>query len=91
MLGFKDNIHNYIPGELKAIYLVMKDVDEQAFGTAIKISSACSVPLIAAGPGWTKTKVIKAVKYGVRDILLIPATGEEIKENVSANLLKLAA
>ena len=90
-LSFKDNVHNYLPGQLKAIYLVMKDVNEQAFGVAIKVSSACSLPLIAAGPGWTRTKVIKAVKYGVLDILLTPAAKEDIKENVTNNLLKLAA
>lgn len=90
-LTFKDNLHNYIPGNLKAIYLVMQDVNEQAFGVAIKVSSACSVPLIAAGPAWTRTKVIKAVKYGVRDILLTPASEQDIEENVHNNLLELAA
>ncbi len=90
-LSFKDNVHNYIPGELKAIYLVMKDVNEQVFGAAIKISASCSLPLIAAGPGWTRTKVIKAVKYGVRDILLTPASKADIEENVTNNLLQLAA
>ncbi len=91
ILSFKDNLHGFIPGKLKAIYLVMQDVNEQAFGVAIKISSACSVPLIAAGPGWTRTKVIKAVKYGVRDILLTPASQEEIRENINSNLLEMAA
>ena len=91
ILSFKDNLHNYIPGNLKAIYLVMRDVNEQAFGVVIKVSSACSVPLIAAGPGWTRTKVIKAVKYGVRDILLTPASEEDIEESVNNNLLELAA
>ena len=91
MLSFKDNIHDYIPGELKAIYLVMRDVNEQGFGTAIKISAACNVPLIAAGPAWTKTKVIKAVKYGVRDILLTPASSDNIRENLANNLLDMAA
>jgi len=90
-LSFKDNLHSYIPGNLKAIYLVMQNVNEQTFGVAIKISSACSVPLIAAGPAWTRTKVIKAVKYGVRDILLTPASEEDIEENVENNLLELAA
>ena len=90
-LTFKDNIHNYLPGQVKAIYLVMHDVNEQAFGVAIKVSSACSLPLIAAGPGWTRSKVIKAVKYGVRDILLTPAMREDIEENVTNNLLELAA
>ncbi|MFT5698046.1 MAG: chemotaxis protein CheY-P-specific phosphatase CheC [Desulforhopalus sp.] len=90
-LSFKDNIHDYIPGELKAVYLVMNNVNEQGFGTAIKISTACALPLIAAGPGWTKSKVIKAVKYGVRDILLTPATVDNIKENINNNLLDMAA
>ena len=91
ILSFKDNLHSYIPGQLKAIYLVMQEVNEQAFGVAIKVSSACSVPLIAAGPEWTRTKVIKAVKYGVRDILLTPASEEDIRENINSNLLELAA
>ncbi len=90
-LTFKDNLNNYLPGQLKAIYLVMNDVNEQAFGVAIKVSSTCSLPLIAAGPGWTRTKVIKAVKYGVRDILVTPAAREDIEENVANNLLQLAA
>lgn len=90
-LSFKDNLHNYIPGNLKAIYLVTQQVNEQVFGVAIKVSSACSVPLVAAGPGWTRTKVIKAVRYGVRDILLTPASTEDIEESVSNNLLELAA
>jgi chemotaxis protein CheY-P-specific phosphatase CheC len=90
-LSFKDNVNNYMPGKLKAIYLVTKDVNEQAFGAAIKISAACSLPLIAAGPDWTRTKVIKAVKYGIRDILLTPASKPDIEENVTNNLLKLAA
>ncbi|WP_457576590.1 hypothetical protein [Desulfomarina sp.] len=91
VLSFKDEVHNYIPGELKAVYLVMREINEQGFGVAIKVSSSCSLPLIAAAPGWTKTKVIKAVKYGIRDILLTPATTEDIEENIDNNLLKMAA
>jgi hypothetical protein len=91
VLSFKDNVNSFISKELKAVYLVTLDVDEQAFGVAIKVSSACSLPLIAAAPGWTKTKVIKAVKYGVRDILLTPASTDDIEENIANNLVKLAA
>lgn len=91
VLSFKDSVHDYIPGELKAIYLVMSEVNEQGFGSAIKISAACKLPIVAAGPAWTRTKVIKAVKYGVRDILLTPASAENIRENISSNLLEMAA
>jgi chemotaxis protein CheY-P-specific phosphatase CheC len=90
-LSFKDNVHNFLPGQLRAVYLVMREVNEQAFGAAIKISAACPLPLIAAGPGWTRSKVIKAVRYGVRDILLTPTTPADIEENLGNNLLKLAA
>jgi len=91
VLSFKDDVYNFISRDLKAVYLVTREVDEQAFGVAIKVSSSCSLPLIAAAPGWTRTKVIKAVKYGIKDILLTPADTEDIEENIANNLLKLAA
>ncbi len=91
VLSLKDNVNDYLSRELKAVYLVTRDVDEQAFGVVIKVCSVCSLPLIAAAPGWTKTKVIKAVKYGVRDILLTPANTEDIEENIANNLTRLAA
>jgi chemotaxis protein CheY-P-specific phosphatase CheC len=90
-LSFKNNVNNYISENLRAVFLVMHEVDEQAFGVAIKISSSCSVPLIAAGPAWTRSKVIKAVKYGVKDILLTPASDQDIQEKIDQNMFKLAA
>lgn len=90
-LGYKDNIHRYLSRELKAVYLVMREVSEQGFGIAIKVNASCRVPLIAAGPGWTKSKVFKAVKYGVGDILLTPASREDIEENIRNNMIRLAA
>ena len=69
----------------------MREVSEQGFGIAIKINASCRVPLIAAGPGWTKSKVFKAVKYGVSDILLTPASREDIEENIRNNMIRLAA
>ncbi len=90
-LSFKDNIQNYLSGDLKAVYLVMRDVNELAFGTAIKVSSSYSLPIVAAGPGWTRSMVIRAVKYGVSDILLTPASEEAIEVNVNNNVLRKAA
>ncbi len=90
-LTFKDNVNSYITDDLKVVFLVMTEVNEQSFGAVIKVSSACSVPLVAAGPGWTRTKVIKAVKYGVNDILLTPATDDDIKEKIEGNMVQLAA
>jgi len=91
VLSLKENVVDYLPGEVRAVFLVMSDVNEKAFAMAIKISSACSLPLIAAGPGWTRSKVITAVKYGVNDILLTPASSDDIAEKIDAVSIKLAA
>jgi len=91
VLSFKDNIYDFISGELKAVYLVTREIDEQALGVAIKVNSACSLPIIVAAPGWTREKVIKAVKYGAKDILLTPAAVADIEENIANNLTNFAA
>jgi len=91
VLSFRDNVSKYLPGQFKAIFLVSKQVNEQSFGMAIKISTACSLPVIAAGPDWTRSKVIKAVKYGVTDILLTPASESDICEKIQNSISQLAA
>ncbi len=90
-LNFRDNINDYLPGAFQAVLLVMKDVDEQSLGMAIKISTSCSLPLIAAGYSWTRSKVFKALKYGVSDIILAPATEEEVSRKISCLITSLAA
>jgi len=91
VLDYKDSVSDCLPGDVKAIFLVMSAVDEQGLGVAIKINAACSLPLIAVGPEWTRTKVIKAVKYGVDDILLTPASESDISEKINSVQAKMAA
>ncbi len=91
VLDYKASVSDYLPGEVKAIFLIMTEVDEKGLGVAIKISAASSLPLIAAGPEWTRTKVIKAVKYGVDDILLTPASDDDIIEKINSVQAKMAA
>ncbi len=89
VLDYKESINDFLPGEVRAVILVMADVDEKALGVAIKISAVSQLPLIAVGPAWTRSKVIKAVKYGVDDILLTPASDDDINvklDNVSAKI-----
>ena len=70
----------------------MSEVSEQGFGVAIKLNSAgLRVPLVAAGPAWTRSLVFKAVKYGVDDILMTPSTVGDVREKLEANLIKKAA
>ncbi len=91
VLDYKESVNDHLPGEVRAVVLVMAEVDEKALGVAIKISSASQLPLIAAGPEWTRTKVIKAVKYGVDDILLTPADDEDIHAKIETVSAKIAA
>lgn len=91
VLDYKESISDCLPGDVKAIFLVMSTVDEQGLGVAIKINAACSLPLIAVGPEWTRTKVIKAVKYGVDDILISPASEGDITEKTDSVQAKMAA
>ncbi len=92
VLHFKDSVNTHLTGSIRLIFLVMEEVSEQGFGVAIKISSAGkSIPLVAAGPAWTRTLVLKAVKYGASDILITPPGESDVREKVEMNLAKQAA
>ncbi len=92
ILHFKDPLHNHLTTSIRLVFLVMAEVSEQGFGVAIKISaSGIPVPLVAAGPAWTRTLVLKAVRYGADDILITPASAEDIQEKLDANLTRKAA
>ncbi len=90
-LHFRDNVNDYLPGAFQAVLLVMSDVDEQSLGMAIKISTSCSLPLIAIGYSWTRSKVFKAIKYGVSDIILAPVTEEDVSRKITDHISSLAA
>ncbi|MCL2341269.1 MAG: hypothetical protein FWC49_06140, partial [Proteobacteria bacterium] len=92
VLHFKDQVHGVIHPGVRIVFLVMREASELGFGMAIKISSAgLSAPLVAAAPNWTRTLVLKAVKYGARDILVTPASLEDVREKVEVNLATSAA
>lgn len=90
-ISFNDSINDHLSNRLKLVIIVMQEVDEQAYGIAIKLRAMKPVPIVAAGSEWTRSRVIKAVKYGVTDILLTPSTSEEIREKVNCNMVQLAA
>ncbi len=90
-ITFNDSIKKHVSEKLRLVLIVMNEVDEQSYGVAIKVNTLTSVPIVAASAQWTRTKVIKAVKYGVVDILLLPAAPDDIKEKIRANMLEMAA
>ncbi len=90
-IGFNDDISYHLNSQLRLVVIVMQNVDEQAYGITIKVNTHTSIPIVAAGAQWTRTKVIKAVKYGVNDILLTPASAEDIQDKIQSNMMQLAA
>ncbi len=81
-IGFRDDVTKLLPGAYSAIFLVSRQPDEQTFGVAIKVSSRCSLPLIVASSRWTQSSVFQAVRYGVSDILLTPASSADVQEKI---------
>ncbi len=90
-LSFQDDIKaSYKQHQVIGVFLLMSEVNEKGFATAIKLQSSGQPlpPMIFAGPEWTRSSVLRAVKYGARDILVLPASNDEIQEKVSQHILK---
>ncbi len=88
-LTFQDNLKEAVMGKnLKGVVLVMREVGERGLASLIKIRSAIDpqTPLVVAGPQWTRRTVLQAVKYGARDILVLPAEAEEVFAKVRAHM-----
>lgn len=88
-LTFQDNLREAVRGrQLQGVVLVMRAVGERELASLIKIRSAIDsqTPLLVAGPQWTRRTVLQAVKYGARDILLTPASPEEILAKACAHI-----
>lgn len=86
LLSFQDDIKGLLQQhQVLGIFLVMAQVGEKGFAAAIKLQSAGRAlpPLIFAGEEWTRSAVLRAVKYGARDILVIPASTNEIQDKVT--------
>ncbi|WP_305045800.1 hypothetical protein [Geoalkalibacter sp.] len=91
VVRFQDNVKQALNGHrVNGIFLVMNQVGEQGFAAAIKIKSKLpkGTPLVMAGPQWTRSDVLKAVRYGARDILVTPAGGEDIAEKITRHMGK---
>ncbi len=89
IIGFKDDIRAIFSSHpVLGIFLLMAEVGEKGFSVAIKLQSSGYPlpPVIAAGPEWTRSAVLKAVKYGARDILVTPASDDEIREKAKQHI-----
>lgn len=81
--GFQEDVRDlFRQHRVQGIYLVMSQVGEKGFAAAIKLRSVedAPPPLIVAGSQWTRSAVLKAIRYGARDVLVTPASAAEIKD-----------
>ncbi|WP_305043748.1 hypothetical protein, partial [Geoalkalibacter sp.] len=89
LIRFQDNLKQALNGHrVNGIFLVMSQVGEQGFAAAIKVKAKLpkGTPLVMAGPQWTRSAVLKAVRYGARDILITPAGDEDIAEKLNRHM-----
>ncbi len=82
-LSFADNVKDVLQeAGARGVFLVLSEVTDKGVAAIIKTKSACgsASPLIAAGPRWTRSTVLQAVKYGACDIVVTPPLPDEIKQ-----------
>jgi CheY-like chemotaxis protein len=70
---------------VKAVLLGVDDADDRELSICIKIrtiSTKCPVPVIMCAREWTRTGVLKALKYGASDIIMKPCASDELRDKV---------
>lgn len=92
VVSYQDDLQPFAPnGSFPAsgVVLTMDEGKEQGLAAIIKAKAIVgeTVPLVAAGGQWTRSQVLQAVKYGVCDILVMPATPDDIREKLRQNLV----
>lgn len=73
-------------GPVKAVLVGATDLDDRELSICVKIkaiSAQVPVPVIMCAAEWTRTNVLKALKYGVSDIIIKPCSGEELRGRLS--------
>lgn len=91
VVSFQEDIKTHFQqNQVLGVILLMSQVNEKGFAAAIKLQSSGQTlpPLIFAGPEWTRSTVLRAVKYGALDILVMPASDDEIGEKISQHFRK---
>jgi chemotaxis protein CheY-P-specific phosphatase CheC len=89
LLSPESDLKHYLTHKnLCCVFLFIKKVNDLGFAQTIKARTALKkgCPLIVAGPEWTRTKVLKALKYGATDILITPAGSESILKKFQKHL-----
>ncbi|HEU0264267.1 MAG TPA: response regulator, partial [Geobacterales bacterium] len=68
-------------GTVRLILISLSRVDDRELSVAVKLRACSSqhpLPLVICADKWTRTDVLKALKYGARDIILKPVVADEL-------------
>ncbi len=82
-LSPENDLRKHLGNEnLCCVFLFIGKTNDLGFAQTIKVRAAMKneCPLIVAGSDWTRTKVLKALKYGANDILITPAKKESVRK-----------
>lgn len=72
-------------GNVRLVVIGATDADDRELAVCIKINALRQdqpVPIMMCAQRWTRTAVLKALKYGARDIVIRPCMPDEIVEKV---------
>lgn len=70
---------------VKLVIIGSQDADDRELAVCIKVNAIRQdfpPPIIMSAECWTRTAVLKALKYGARDIIMKPFNGEDVTTKV---------
>ncbi|OGT99006.1 MAG: histidine kinase [Geobacteraceae bacterium GWC2_48_7] len=71
--------------DVRLVLICSKDADERELAVCIKINAIrqdAPPPIIMSAQRWTKTAVLKALKFGARDIIIAPCSDTELAAKI---------
>lgn len=72
-------------GNVRLVLIGSQDADDRELAVCIKINALRQdqpVPIVMCAQRWTRTAVLKALKYGARDIIIKPCDPDELASKV---------
>ncbi|KAF0219426.1 MAG: response regulator [Geobacteraceae bacterium] len=77
-------------GDAKVVVIGVADTEDRELALCIKINALCQgspIPIIMCATEWTRTGVLKALKYGARDIIVKPYNADELVAKINKFLI----
>ncbi len=84
--GLNDDVKDlFSQGNVRMVLIGSQDADDRELAVCIKINALRQdepVPIVMCAYRWTRTAVLKALKYGARDIIIKPCSPDELAAKV---------